>query len=563
MPLATSQDEQSQTNRDEANRDETPSSAGSVKDVAGEVAFRPVHLHSPIKDGAEHHFEPTDVKLDVAKFKIINRILKTRPFQFMMILPNQIIFWIVIIGGIFAATQDGTRNFGTVITWYVWFCLVFVMMVGVGRAWCNMCPFGGFAEWLQRHTFWKRTQKALGLGWKMPPRWAKYGLLFSLVTFVGLTWIEEFFNIAGPGPAHDTGFMVLGIISSAVLVFLLFERRTFCRYICPLSGLIGSVGAIGSVAGFRTRNRQTCIDCPTKDCMRGSEHGFGCPWYTWPGSADSNMMCGLCSECYKACPYDNVGLFVQKPLTSVVAPRKRRVDIAWVVVFLLGLVVYQQVNALGWYTTLDNWLNAKTGIPHYPNPIDYLGIIAIIGFGVAAVVWLFSKALPLRTYPGSSDNNLPKKQLASSQLSPGPGAVQNTMAMQAGVVKKSINFNSLFVPLMYGIIPVMGADYLARQLPKLWKHSPRLLPSITKPFGFNSPGYNVHIIGSFTGIIATQVGVVALGTLASLYAIWRINKRDVAVHTTRPVLLKLLSFSMVLIIGAAIAWIYVLMNAAS
>jgi len=30
-----------------------------------------------------------------------------------------------------------------------------------------ICPFGGFAKWLQRKTFWQRTQKTLGLGRKL------------------------------------------------------------------------------------------------------------------------------------------------------------------------------------------------------------------------------------------------------------------------------------------------------------------------------------------------------------------------------------------------------------
>lgn len=93
-----------------------------------------------------------------------------------------------------------------------------------------------------------------------------------------LTWIEEFFNIAGPGNSAATSFMVIGIIVTALSFFLVFERRTFCRYVCPLTSLIGTVGAMGSVAGFRTRDRELCLNCTTKECMRGGENGFGCPW---------------------------------------------------------------------------------------------------------------------------------------------------------------------------------------------------------------------------------------------------------------------------------------------
>ena len=82
--------------------------------------------------------------------------------------------------------------------------------------------------------------------------------------------------------------MVLGIISLALIAFLVMERRTFCRYVCPLTSLIGTVGSSGMVTGFRTKNRGVCLTCPTQDCMRGRENGYGCPRVRWPGHAASH-----------------------------------------------------------------------------------------------------------------------------------------------------------------------------------------------------------------------------------------------------------------------------------
>jgi polyferredoxin len=253
--------------------------------------------------GIDEHFAETDPSIgwDLARNRQFSRLLKSRTFQFLLILPNQIIFWVVIFVGILG-TLDPGLNFGTAITWYVWFCLVFVMMVVAGRAWCAMCPFGGFAEWVQRGALWQRAQRRLGLGLKMPESVARYGYLLSVAAFLLLTWIEEYFNIAGPGEPRATSFMVLGIVTSALVFFLVFERRTFCRYICPLSSLIGSVGSMGSVAGFRTRDRDVCTSCETKDCMRGGADGYGCPWFTWPGSADSNASCGCAVNASRPAP---------------------------------------------------------------------------------------------------------------------------------------------------------------------------------------------------------------------------------------------------------------------
>ncbi len=498
-----------------------------------------VHLRPAVRAGAEERFAASDPSpgLDLTRNPRIARLVRNRKFQFLLILPNQIIFWTVIFVGLFGTAIPGL-NFGAAITWYVWFCLVFVMMVVVGRAWCVMCPFGGFAEWIQRRTLFQRTQKTLGLGRKLPEPIARYGFVIPVVSFLLLTWIEEFFNIAGPGNPADTAWMVVGIVASALSFFLVFERRTFCRYFCPLTSLIGTVGSMGSVAGFRTRDRGLCLSCETKDCMRGGKDGFGCPWYTWPGSADSNLYCGLCSECYKSCPEDNVGLFLQRPLTSVVAPRRRRADVAWAIALLWGLVLYQQVNATNVYTSLDNWLNTHLGFPHYPDPIDYVGLI------IAFTLVMAGSARALGFFARRRDVSLERPGSFADRMSP---------------------FRAFFVPMAYGLIPVVGADYFARQLPKFFKHAARVVPAVQHIAGFSgtgSPVYSVHILAD-PAIVTAQVAVISLGTVAALWTTWRIANRELVSVSRNAVAVKLAATVLVAAWGTLAAVLYVAMHAAS
>ncbi|MDE3093986.1 MAG: 4Fe-4S binding protein [Acidobacteriota bacterium] len=509
-----------------------------------EVAIR---KRPPVRSGIVERFAPTDLdgSFDVARNPRVARALRNRKLQFLLILPNQIIFWLVIGIGLLGTVVPGL-NFATAITWYLWFCLVFVLMVVVGRAWCAMCPFGGFGEWVQRHTFWGRNHSSIGLGLKMPERVAQYGFLTSVGAFLLLTWIEEYFNIAGPGNPASTSFMVLGIVGSALLFFLVFERRTFCRYVCPLSALIGSVGSMGSVAGFRTRDREVCVSCATKDCMRGGEDGYGCPWYTWPGSADSNAVCGLCSECYKSCPSDNVGLFVQKPLTSVVNPTRRRADVAWSVALLLGLVMYQQVNALSVFSNVDNWLNHHTHFPQYPNPIDYVGTIVAIAALMGLVAWGFEKTFASAPASGRRD-------FLSAGASP-------------SFLEKTSSFRAYFLPLMYGIIPVVGADYFARQLPKFLQHVPRVVVAVGHLFGAGSTSsslYNSSLVASAPGVVAIQVGVVAVGTAAAMWTTWRIAGRELVPLNGSRRSVQVSATLFALLLGVVIGVLYVLMNAAN
>ena len=501
---------------------------------------RSMHLRAPERTGLAARFAASDPSpgLDLARNPRVARLLRNRKFQFLLILPNQIVFWTVIFVGLLGTAIPGL-NFGAAITWYVWFCLVFVMMVVVGRAWCAMCPFGGFGEWIQRRTLFQRTQKALGLGRKVPEPIARYGFVIPVASFLLLTWIEEFFNIAGPGNPADTAWMVVGIVASALTFFLVFERRSFCRYFCPLTSLIGTVGSMGSVAGFRTRDRNTCLTCKTKDCMRGGTDGYGCPWYTWPGSADSNTSCGLCTECYKSCPSDNIGLYLQKPLNSVVAPVRRRADVAWVVAILWGLVIFQQFNALTIYSKFEGWLNRVTHFPHYPNPIAYLGIIALVAAAMGGVAWVISRAF---FRPGT----------------------ELGLAPDTFVARKS-QFRAYFLPIAYGVIPVVGADYFARQLPKFFKHATRVIPAVGSFVGHGSTTssiYKFHILTD-PRIIVAQVVVMGLGALAALWTTHKIINRELAPISRNPVAMRVSVMAIPLVLGAVAAWLYVLMQAAS
>ena len=478
------------------------------------------------REGVAERFSGSDATNDLTRMPrigpILERMLRSRKFQFYFILPSQILFWLVVISGIFG-TLEPAQNFGTAITWFIWFALMFPATLLIGRAWCLTCPFGGLGEWVQRRSFWQRTQKKLGLGLKMPQALAEYGLLMSVGVFIILSWLEEFFNIAGPGAPILTSIMILGIIAFALITFLVFERRTFCRYLCPLSSLIAANGATGMIAGFRPRDREVCLNCQTKDCIRGGTEGYGCPWYTYPATADTNTYCGLCSECYKACPYDNIGVYAQKPLTSVIEPKKRT-SMAWVIGALLGLVIFQQWNALASYVAVDNWLNTVMHFPHYPNPVDYILTIAVVAGIFAGIAFLLSRTMSAKT-------------------------------------KATGSFSNWFAPLMYGLIPLVGADYLARVLPKFFDNAARLPSSIIGVFGKQVSWAGFAILPN-NWVVRLQYIVVALGTAAAIYATLKITGQDYKDLTSNSKLARIIPTIVVVLLGTGMIALYFFMNGA-
>ncbi len=494
--------------------------------VSNEPVLAPTRIRPALQEGVAQRFADSDALVDLTQVPLVGPLIKRglnkRLFHFAIIIPSLLLMAAVVLFAYFGITEP-TKNPGATVTWFIWFALIFPLTLLVGRAWCVTCPFGGVGEWIQRKTAWARKQKALGLGWKMPPSVAKYGLSISAVLFITMTWLEEFFNIAGPGAPIMTGIMVSWIVTFSVATFVLFERRTFCRYLCPLSSLIGTAGSCGMVAGFRPKDRETCLNCPTKDCIRGGEKGYGCPWYTYPATSDTNTYCGLCSECYKACPYDNVSVYGQKPLTSVVAPKKRT-GLALAVALLFGLVVFQQVNALGFYGTVDDWLNNVTHFPQYPNPIDYvLSIAAVVGI-FAGIAFLFSRTLSLRT-------------------------------------KIARSFSNWFAPLMYGFIPLMGADYLARVLPKFFNNAAQAAASVAGVFHAQVGWGDFHILPD-QWTIRLQYLITGLGTVATVYAISRITHKDVDALAEHKTLARVLPSVIAVVIGAGMIALYFFMNGA-
>jgi hypothetical protein len=119
--------------------------------------------------------------------------------------------------------------------------------------------------------------------------------------------------------------------------------------------------------------------------------------------------------------------------------------------------------------------------------------------------------------------------------------------------------------MAYGLIPVVGADYFARQLPKFFKHSARVVPAVAHIAGFmsaSSPIYGFHILTN-GWIVVVQVAVIIAGTAASAWATWRIAGRELVPISRSALGVRLTTLGVVLACGAAASVLYVLMHAAS
>jgi len=137
-------------------------------------------------------------------------------------------------------------------------------------------------------------------------------------------------------------------------------------------------------------------------------------------------------------------------------------------------------------------------------------------------------------------------------------------SVNTNFITRTSRFRQYFLPLMYGIIPVVGADYFARQLPKFFEHATRIVPAVGDLFGKGSTKsvlYNTQIL-SINGIVNVQLIVIAIGTAAAMWATWKIAGHELSTVSHHRIALRVVAIALPLACGLVAGILYVIIHAA-
>ncbi|MEJ5199571.1 MAG: 4Fe-4S binding protein, partial [Anaerolineae bacterium] len=132
----------------------------------------------------------------------------------------------------------------------------------------------------------------------------------------------------------------------AIGTSLVFERRTFCRYLCPVGGFIGLYSQVAAVE-LRVKDPAICAGHKEKTCYTGSDAGYGCPWLLFPGGLTNNTYCGLCTECLKTCNRDNIAIFLRRPGADLLRTTNRKLDEAYKGLIMLACAFIYSAVLIG------------------------------------------------------------------------------------------------------------------------------------------------------------------------------------------------------------------------
>jgi polyferredoxin len=434
---------------------------------------------------------PDVLTRDIQEFAPVRRMVRLRAFQFLLILPTALIVAVVLISAA-VGIEHPNFNFGTVFTWVVWWGALLLSFIFMGRAWCLVCPVGAVGEWIQRASLWWRSPYTVGYNFRWPRPFRN--LWLPTLLFLVFVWLDNGYGMSN-SPRMTAGLIVV-LTLGAAWIDLFFERRAFCRYVCPLTAFIG-LNSLFSIFELRRREGATCrTSCSTKDCFRGNETRYGCPMGEFPGGGmDTNLHCILCAECVKSCPHDNVALRFRAPGRDLWEARRLRADGAFAAAIVVGLATILPFLMLTFLGSLRSLL--ASALPPGDSP-RLLAVSILFAAGAAASVGV--------VYGGSR---------LSAQAT-GGNAVTTRM---------------LFSGYAYALIPIGLFKFLADLLDhafRTWGALSDVTRALLLDFPFNRavPGgvTVVHLLPP-TGVYALQVGLLLAGLLFSLHAMHRMAVR--------------------------------------
>ncbi|MBE2198203.1 MAG: 4Fe-4S binding protein [Anaerolinea sp.] len=437
----------------------------------------------------------TTRRIDLTRIPAVKFLLVNRWPQFILRTVALAGFLVVILAG-WLGTPVGSRNLSIVFVWIGWWALLILALVPLlGRGWCAICPIPMAGEWLQQGSLLGPNPQRPGWGMGRPwPRrlrniWLQNGgfTLLALTSAVVLTQPQV------------TAVILAAFLFIAVGVSLVFERRAFCRYLCPVGGFIGLYAQTAPIE-LRVRDTAVCAGHTDKTCYTGSAAGYGCPWDVFPGGIVKNNNCGLCMECLRTCPHDNIAIQIRPVGEDLTVSRGRKPDEAYKAFIMLGSALTYSAVMLGPW----GWLKSTA---------YQIGSLEWMGYAATFLLLIFG-LLPGLFY------------LAVWAGRRGQGSHRQT--------------RQRFTAYAYALIPLGLSAWIAFSLAFVFTNLSYIWPVLSDPFGWGWDLWGTAAVSwtpYLTGFMPPlQLGVLVAGLGGASWTAEKI-RREKAGETAVPVIL--------------------------
>jgi polyferredoxin len=443
----------------------------------------------------------------------IKRLLQSKYFQPAFQVPLLVLVSILLILALFDI-QDSGKNLSTILIWTIWWAGIIFTFVLVGRMWCFMCPVGALSEW---------TSRIFNPQREFPARLRNVWLANFM--FIGLTWLD--IQIGVVRSPMVTGSLLIAITAIAVVVGIFFQRRTFCRYLCPIGSLIGLYSMFSAVE-LRSKDCEVCRNHKIKDCYWGNKKGYGCPMFETIPNMDSNTLCNFCGECIKSCPKNNVIVRIRPFFKDAWTAAKNSLDQTSLAVALVGISIFVTGDMLAPW---KGWMQSAMKLfPAQQLGITYQYTVEVI----TKSVLYFSVSLLI--IPGII-------LLAAAISNKIIGSNNHT-----GIKQTFVNFGYMFIPIGLSMHLAHNTGHLLNESGGIVPAFQRVINNYT-PFFAGAPNWNLAVkpLIDSSVLYGIQMGLFLIFYIFSLYAGYRLamNKYNDS-HTAFKALMPMIVVSFVL-----------------
>lgn len=242
--------------------------------------------------------------LDILAVPVIGRLLCWHGTRLVVQAAVLVAAVTVVVDG-FTGPAIAPMNLAGVVPWIHWRGFLILGLLLVGNVFCFACPLvlprRLLGRWLPSGRRWPRA---------LQNKWLAAALVLLFL------WSYEAFALWDS--PWITAWIAVGYFGAAFTIDTLFRGGTFCKYVCPV-GQFNFVQSLVSPGGVQVRSPSACATCRTHDCVRGRENLSGCELKLYLPRKHDSFDCTFCLDCVRACPHDNVGLFIGVPAATLVA----------------------------------------------------------------------------------------------------------------------------------------------------------------------------------------------------------------------------------------------------
>ncbi|MBE9182348.1 sigma 54-interacting transcriptional regulator [Oculatella sp. LEGE 06141] len=309
---------------------------------------------------------------------------------------------VTILG--FTGAQDRANSVTLNLFWAWWWVGYLFWFAFVGRLWCAVCPFMITGEWVRRISLWLFPRQQLSWNTQWLNRWGAW-ILFA--GFVAIYLWEQLWDL--PHHAYLSAWLLLIITAGAVIFSLIYERRLWCRYLCPIGGMNGMFAKL-SMIELRSTQQVCGSQCSTFGCYKGSsgtpvnfanplptegQASGGCPLYSHPAQLQDNRDCMLCMTCLKTCPNRSAQLNLRFPASDLLDNHQGFwAEVALLLLLLGGVFMHHAPTILNWLGLSSISLNADRVLTSILIALLLLSIPALSTYGTHAIARFFDPEQP-------------------------------------------------------------------------------------------------------------------------------------------------------------------------